>query len=28
MTTTELANEQFVSITTFKRDGTPVSTPV
>ena len=24
----ELANEQFVSITTFKRDGTPVSTPV
>jgi PPOX class probable F420-dependent enzyme len=28
MTTTELANEQFVSITTFKRNGTPVSTPV
>ena len=28
MTTGELANEQFVSITTFKRDGTPVSTPV
>jgi hypothetical protein len=28
MTTTELANEQFVSITTLKRDGTPVSTPV
>jgi PPOX class probable F420-dependent enzyme len=23
-----LANEHFVSITTFKRDGTPVSTPV
>ena len=28
MTTTELANEHYVSITTFKRDGTPVSTPV
>lgn len=28
MTTGELANEEFVSITTFKRDGTPVSTPV
>ena len=28
MTTSELANEQFVSITTFKRDGTAVSTPV
>jgi PPOX class probable F420-dependent enzyme len=28
MTTDELANEEFVSITTFKRDGTPVSTPV
>jgi uncharacterized protein len=28
MTTNELANEEFVSITTFKRDGTPVSTPV
>jgi hypothetical protein len=28
MTTSELANEEFVSITTFKRDGTPVSTPV
>ena len=28
MTTTELANEQYVNITTFKRDGTPVSTPV
>ena len=28
MTTSELANEQLVSITTFKRDGTAVSTPV
>jgi PPOX class probable F420-dependent enzyme len=28
MTTSELANEQFLSITTFKRDGTSVSTPV
>lgn len=28
MTTNGLANEEFVSITTFKRDGTPVSTPV
>jgi PPOX class probable F420-dependent enzyme len=28
MTTSELANEQYMSITTFKRDGTPVSTPV
>jgi PPOX class probable F420-dependent enzyme len=28
MTTGELAKEQFLSITTFKRDGTPVSTPV
>ncbi len=28
MTTGELANEEFVSITTFRRDGTPVSTPV
>ncbi len=28
MSTTELADEEFVSITTFKRDGTPVSTPV
>jgi PPOX class probable F420-dependent enzyme len=28
MTTSELAQEEFVSITTFKRDGTPVSTPV
>jgi hypothetical protein len=28
MTTTELANERFVSITTFKHNGTPVSTPV
>jgi hypothetical protein len=28
MTTTELANEKYVSITTFKRDGAPVSTPV
>jgi PPOX class probable F420-dependent enzyme len=28
MTTGELAKEQFVSITTSKRDGTPVSTPV
>jgi hypothetical protein len=28
MTTSELANQEFVSITTFKRDGTPVSTPV
>jgi PPOX class probable F420-dependent enzyme len=28
MRTPELANEQFVSITTFKRDGTDVSTPV
>ncbi len=28
MTTDELANEEFVSITTFKRDGTAVSTPV
>lgn len=23
-----LAAEQFISLTTFKRDGTPVSTPV
>jgi uncharacterized protein len=28
MNTGELASEEFVSITTFKRDGTPVSTPV
>lgn len=28
MTPSELASEEFVSITTFKRDGTPVSTPV
>jgi uncharacterized protein len=28
MSTSELANEEFVSMTTFKRDGTPVSTPV
>jgi uncharacterized protein len=28
MNTKELASESFVSITTFKRDGTPVSTPV
>ena len=28
MTTSELAHEEYVSITTFKRDGTPVSTPV
>jgi PPOX class probable F420-dependent enzyme len=28
MTTSQLANEQYVSITTFKRNGTPVSTPV
>jgi uncharacterized protein len=28
MTTSELAAERFVSITTFKRDGTAVSTPV
>jgi PPOX class probable F420-dependent enzyme len=28
MTTNELASEEFVSITTFKRDGTAVSTPV
>jgi uncharacterized protein len=28
MDTRELASEQYVSITTFKRDGTPVSTPV
>jgi PPOX class probable F420-dependent enzyme len=28
MTTNQLANEEYVSITTFKRDGTPVSTPV
>lgn len=28
MNTNELANADFVSITTFKRDGTPVSTPV
>ena len=28
MSTGGLANEEFVSITTFKRDGTPVSTPV
>ena len=28
MSTTELARERFVSITTFKRDGTAVSTPV
>ena len=27
-TTTDLARERFVSVTTFKRDGTPVSTPV
>jgi uncharacterized protein len=24
----ELANEKYVSVTTFRRDGTPVSTPV
>ena len=28
MSTSELANTDFMSITTFKRDGTPVSTPV
>jgi PPOX class probable F420-dependent enzyme len=28
MNTTELASEDFVSITTYKRDGTAVSTPV
>jgi PPOX class probable F420-dependent enzyme len=28
MDTTTLAQERYVSITTFKRDGTPVSTPV
>jgi len=28
MNPVELANEQYLSITTFKRDGTPVSTPV
>jgi hypothetical protein len=28
MTASELANEQYVSVTTFKRDGTPVATPV
>jgi uncharacterized protein len=28
MTKNDLAAEQYVSITTFKRDGTPVSTPV
>jgi PPOX class probable F420-dependent enzyme len=28
MTTSELANEQFVSITTCRRDGAAVSTPV
>jgi PPOX class probable F420-dependent enzyme len=28
MSTKELASEEFVSITTFKRDGTAVSTPV
>jgi uncharacterized protein len=28
MDTTALAKEHYISITTFKRDGTPVSTPV
>lgn len=28
MDTAALANERYVSITTFRRDGTPVSTPV
>jgi PPOX class probable F420-dependent enzyme len=28
MNTSQLADEQYMSITTFKRDGTPVSTPV
>ncbi len=28
MNVTDLADERYVSITTFKRDGTPVSTPV
>jgi PPOX class probable F420-dependent enzyme len=28
MTASELASEHYVAITTFKRDGTPVSTPV
>ena len=28
MTIAELAREKYVSITTFKQDGTPVSTPV
>jgi hypothetical protein len=28
MTLNELAQEKYVSLTTFKRDGTPVSTPV
>jgi len=28
MSATALADERYVSITTFKRDGTPVSTPV
>jgi uncharacterized protein len=28
MSTTTLAKERYLSITTFKRDGTPVSTPV
>jgi PPOX class probable F420-dependent enzyme len=28
MTLTDLARERYVSLTTFKRDGTPVSTPV
>ena len=28
MNISRLASEEFVSITTFKRDGTPVSTPV
>jgi PPOX class probable F420-dependent enzyme len=28
MTASRLADEEYVSITTFKRDGTPVATPV
>jgi uncharacterized protein len=28
MSATALADERYVSVTTFKRDGTPVSTPV
>jgi hypothetical protein len=28
MTLADLANEKYVSLTTFKRDGTPVATPV